>query len=71
MLSSAGTPFWKLVLKQFDDLLVKVRHYSIVQWQQLIDIVISFHDTLFLQILIVAAAVDFGIALVNGESGAK
>ena len=23
-LRSAGTPFWKLVLKQFDDLLVKV-----------------------------------------------
>ena len=23
-LCSAGTPFWKLVLKQFDDLLVKV-----------------------------------------------
>ena len=23
--SSAGTPFWKLVIKQFDDLLVKVR----------------------------------------------
>lgn len=40
-----GTPFWKLVLKQFDDLLVKI--------------------------LIVAAAVDFGIALVNGESGAN
>ncbi|KAL3141521.1 Calcium-transporting ATPase 3, endoplasmic reticulum-type [Trebouxia sp. C0010 RCD-2024] len=40
-----GTPFWKLVLKQFDDLLVKI--------------------------LIVAAVVDFGIALLNGESGAN
>ncbi|KAH7623060.1 putative Calcium-transporting ATPase 3, endoplasmic reticulum-type [Nannochloris sp. 'desiccata'] len=38
-----GTPFWKLVLKQFDDLLVKI--------------------------LIVAAIVDFIIALANGESG--
>ena len=27
--ASAGTPFWKLVLKQFDDLLVKVRQSSI------------------------------------------
>ena len=25
LVASAGTPFWKLVLKQFDDLLVKVR----------------------------------------------
>ncbi|KAL0049512.1 hypothetical protein WJX82_003897 [Trebouxia sp. C0006] len=40
-----GTPFWKLVLKQFDDLLVKI--------------------------LVVAAVVDFGIALLNGESGAN
>lgn len=24
LLVSAGTPFWKLVVKQFDDLLVKV-----------------------------------------------
>ncbi|KAK9918863.1 hypothetical protein WJX75_007624 [Coccomyxa subellipsoidea] len=38
-----GTPFWKLVLKQFDDLLVKI--------------------------LIVAAVVDFLIALASGESG--
>ncbi|CAL8471661.1 g11203 [Coccomyxa elongata] len=38
-----GTPFWKLVLKQFDDLLVKI--------------------------LIVAAVVDFIIALASGESG--
>lgn len=40
-----GTPFWKLVLKQFDDLLVKI--------------------------LIVAAIIDFGIAMLNGESGAN
>ncbi|CAK0785211.1 Calcium-transporting ATPase 3, endoplasmic reticulum-type [Coccomyxa viridis] len=38
-----GTPFWKLVLKQFDDLLVKI--------------------------LLVAAVVDFVIALVSGEEG--
>jgi P-type Ca2+ transporter type 2A len=38
-----GTPLWKLILKQFDDLLVKI--------------------------LIIAAVVDFCIALVNGESG--
>lgn len=41
--SEKGPPFWKLVLKQFDDLLVKI--------------------------LIVAAVVDFLIALANGESG--
>ncbi|CAL5220117.1 g2070 [Coccomyxa viridis] len=38
-----GTPFWKLVLKQFDDLLVKI--------------------------LLVAAVVDFVIALGSGEEG--
>eukprot|EP00891_Asterochloris_glomerata_P003373 jgi/Astpho2/3373/e_gw1.00054.11.1_t len=45
LLVSAGTPFWKLVVKQFDDLLVKI--------------------------LIVAAVVDFGIAVINGERGAS
>ena len=40
-----GTPFWKLVLKQFDDLLVKI--------------------------LIVAAVVDFLIALSSGEEGLR
>ena len=31
MLVVPGTPFWKLVLKQFDDLLVKVSHLMQVQ----------------------------------------
>ena len=32
----AGTPFWRLVLKQFDDLLVKVGAEWQVLWQKVL-----------------------------------
>lgn len=69
----AGTPFWKLVLKQFDDLLVKVRQHAglasihVCMWTRLTGAL----SRVLCQILIVAAVVDFLIALSSGEEGLR
>ncbi|GJP59063.1 hypothetical protein CLOP_g7142 [Closterium sp. NIES-67] len=68
-----GTPFWKLVLKQFDDLLVKILLVSAVAssmtctpfWK----LVLKQFDDLLVKILLVSAVVSFLLALANGESG--
>ena len=91
-LCSAGTPFWKLVLKQFDDLLVKVTLCATACCQQgsvapcnLRSLLQSKSTAIWMtcssqmrhcpgctvQILLVAAVVDFVIALVSGEEGLR
>ena len=73
-------PFWKLVLKQFDDLLVKVwpsicsadcnvRCCQVVFLHE-VNIVDAKYDW-GLQILIAAAVVDFLLALANGDTGIR
>ena len=42
----AGTPFWKLVLKQFDDLLVKVEHMLAMPFKRNSLIIISLSKLL-------------------------
>lgn len=75
--AGTGPPFWKLVLKQFDDLLVKVNNalplalgsgYTLLLPEIVTGILLN---SVALQILIVAAVVDFLIALANGESGIR
>jgi hypothetical protein len=65
-LGPAGTPLWKLILKQFDDLLVKVWCCTIflAGAHRIHSLMPGF---LCLQILLVAAVVDFIIAMSEGE----
>ena len=67
----AGVPFWRLVLKQFDDLLVKVSEQSSLTARSLLWTVAADVDTCVLQVLLAAAVVDFVIALLSGETGAR
>ena len=79
----AGTPFWKLVLKQFDDLLVKASPRLVAVQGAKVHAGLSrdpagicvsddsAEGAASLQILIAAAVVDLFIALINGESGLR
>ena len=62
-------PFWKLVLKQFDDLLVKVS--CVLSVPALIAPVSTSSAVACSQVLLVAAVVDFVIAMASHDFGVR